>query len=460
MRDTPGLYRQEKSRSSATAHAAERQQAYFLAAPPPPAPRAGPAPHLRLGGLGLALDVGSRDVPGEGFGGAEAAFAAVVVGTGLAGGDGLLPGVGAFDVHRRLFRAQLRVLDLFGVFRPVFVALLVLAVVRAVVDVFAVSIGPFGVIHFCNLLSFAGLQRASRCLVRPWPGPPPSIPGNGSGARSRMAGRGLRRLRRLFRLAVQARPRRGQAGDRHAVGGAGDVVEAGAVEEVDRLADRRRARRRRRDGGPGRVSRPRSQAMRTSCPTPSSSMRLEGVVREDPLLQVLRQEAAGVVARVAVGHLRQVVGAEGEEVGVRGRSCRPSGRPAAPRSWCRSGSPARPPPLRGRGRRPRRSCSRRRTISASVPTSGTMISGRTVVPRLAAHAGGADDRLDLHLVDLGRGDAQPAAAQAEHGVGLGQRLGPRLDARRDRSPSARPACAGPSRRAAGTRGAADRAGGW
>src|SRR4051794_30688218 len=104
-------------------------------------------PHLRLGSLGLALDVGSRDVPGERFGGAESAFAAVVVGTGLAGGDGLLSGVGAFDVHRRLFRAQLRALNLVGVFRPIFVALLVLAVVRAVVDVFAIAIGPFGVVH-------------------------------------------------------------------------------------------------------------------------------------------------------------------------------------------------------------------------------------------------------------------------------------------------------------------------
>lgn len=46
---------------------------------------------------------------------------------------------------------------------------------------------------------------------------------------------------------------------------------------------------------------------------------LERVVLQYPLLQVDRQELANVVAAVAEGHLGQVVGAKGEELG-RGRN--------------------------------------------------------------------------------------------------------------------------------------------
>src|SRR4029079_9104932 len=45
---------------------------------------------------------------------------------------------------------------------------------------------------------------------------------------------------------------------------------------------------------------------------------LERVGGEDPLLPVLPQGTPRVVAAEAVGHLRQVVSAEGEEVRVRG----------------------------------------------------------------------------------------------------------------------------------------------
>src|SRR5436305_3901564 len=85
--------------------------------------------------------------PGERFRGGLIA-AAVIVGAGLAGGHRLLAGVSALDVHRRLFGAQRLAFDLLAVLRPVFVALLVLPVVGAVVDVVAVSVGAFRVVHF------------------------------------------------------------------------------------------------------------------------------------------------------------------------------------------------------------------------------------------------------------------------------------------------------------------------
>jgi hypothetical protein len=43
--------------------------------------------------------------------------------------------------------------------------------------------------------------------------------------------------------------------------------------------------------------------------------------------------------------------------------------------------------------------------------------------RLGHLVGGAQDRVDLHLVDLGVEDAEPAGAGAEHRVLLGDRLG-------------------------------------
>ena len=67
---------------------------------------------------------------------------------------------------------------------------------------------------------------------------------------------------------------------------------------------------------PGRASRPSSTAMRTSRPTPATVDRLEGADAEDAEVEVAREERGlDVVAAEAAAHLRQVVGAEGEEVG-------------------------------------------------------------------------------------------------------------------------------------------------
>ena len=72
--------------------------------------------------------------------------------------------------------------------------------------------------------------------------------------------------------------------------------------------------------------------------------RLERIDRQDLFLQVRRHEALDVVAAEAERHLRQVVGAEAEELGLLGDLVGGRARPAAVRSSCRSGTrPSRRP---------------------------------------------------------------------------------------------------------------------
>ena len=65
---------------------------------------------------------------------------------------------------------------------------------------------------------------------------------------------------------------------------------------------------------PGRVARPRSAAISISSPTPFDIEADERIARIDALLDIGRQEARGVVAADAERGLRQVVGAEREEL--------------------------------------------------------------------------------------------------------------------------------------------------
>ena len=88
----------------------------------------------------------------------------------------------------------------------------------------------------------------------------------------------------------------------------------------------------------GRVLRPFSTAIFISWPTPSWSIVGERVRLDDLVLLVVRQERAVVVAAHAEAGLRQVVGAEAEELGASARSRRPSARRAGARSSCRPGS--------------------------------------------------------------------------------------------------------------------------
>src|ERR687886_50645 len=110
---------------------------------------------------------------------------------------------------------------------------------------------------------------------------------------------------------ANGRLRGGKAGDRHPVGGAGDVVEAHLLEEVDAL-------------GVATVLATDTQLeVGVGLPTSFAGHRdelahavavygLEGIFLEDALFEVLGQEAAlGVVAAEAAGGLGEVVGAEG-----------------------------------------------------------------------------------------------------------------------------------------------------
>mmetsp|Transcript_37749 Transcript_37749/g.118185 ORF Transcript_37749/g.118185 Transcript_37749/m.118185 type:complete len:920 (-) Transcript_37749:644-3403(-) len=111
--------------------------------------------------------------------------------------------------------------------------------------------------------------------------------------------------------------RRGEARDGHAEGAAANVVEAGAVEEGHGL---RVAAVLAADAD--LHARAHGAALRGGVvhelPDALGVEDLEGVVREHAVLHVVRQEGAGVVAGVAEGHLCEIVGAEGEELGGRG----------------------------------------------------------------------------------------------------------------------------------------------
>jgi hypothetical protein len=107
----------------------------------------------------------------------------------------------------------------------------------------------------------------------------------------------------------------GDAGDRHPEGRAADVVQAGHVEERDRVgvaavlaADAELEVRARLAADPGGEAHEPADA--------GAVDRLEGRAVEDPGFEVVREEAGfDVVAREAERRLGEVVGAEGEEVG-------------------------------------------------------------------------------------------------------------------------------------------------
>ena len=143
------------------------------------------------------------------------------------------------------------------------------------------------------------------------------------------------------------------------------------------------------------------------------------ILLEDSLLQVLGQELVDVVAREAEGRLRQVVGAEAEELGLlgdlsatraaRGSSIMVPTRYSTVRSFSAKTSSAT-----------RRTMSAWFFISLMPLVSGIMISGCTLMPFFLHFDGRLDDGARLHLGDLRIGDSQTAAAQSEHRVRLVQ----------------------------------------
>ena len=158
-----------------------------------------------------------------------------------------------------------------------------------------------------------------------------------------------------------------------------------------------------------------------AAPTPGASIVSNGERSRILHVDVAREEAAlDVVAREAERGLGEVVGAEGEEVGVRRRSGRPRSTRAAARSSCRRGSPRR-------ASRPSRSATRSIELAHQLELALVVdqrdhdLDAAAPAPCARARATARDDRLDLHLVDLGVEDPEPAAARAEHRVDLLQR---------------------------------------
>ena len=167
----------------------------------------------------------------------------------------------------------------------------------------------------------------------------------------------------------------------------------------------------------GRVLRPRSTPIRTSAPTPFDVDRRERILLEDLLVLVDPQELADVVAREAERHLRQVVGAEREEL-----------------RFLRD--------LIG-GHRAARHLDHRADQILDLDAlrlhrlGGDAIDDRLLIaqllheadqrnhdfrddlqPFLVQPAGRLDDGARLHLGDFRVGDAEPDAAMAEHRVEL------------------------------------------
>ena len=212
-----------------------------------------------------------------------------------------------------------------------------------------------------------------------------------------------------------------------------------------------------------RVLRPRSAAMRINSPTPSTSMETKGSRAIRPLARYSLRNVPASSRRHAQRGLGEIVGAEGEEFRGLGDLAGAQARRAAVRSWCRSDNPALCPRSfldRLRPRAAMRAASR--SSSVLKPTSGIMISSCDGLAARFFHIGGRfQNGARLHLVDFRIGDAQPAAAMAQHGIGFMQARSARARnfagiaaGGAARLPRSLPPCA------AGIRAAADRAGGW
>src|SRR5579862_412552 len=222
--------------------------------------------------------------------------------------------------------------------------------------------------------------------------------------------------RRARLLAGQRRMRRGEARDRHPVRRAADVIQPHLGAELHRggvaamlAADAEL------NAGPRLAA-----ALAADADQLAHAFLVDGderVALDDSLPLIGAEKSAGIVARQAEGGLGQVVGAEAEELGRLGD-------------------------LVGDQRRPRQLDHRADEIALVPDLAGDAVDQRLQhlellldgdqrdhdlgLDRLAAGAldlgGRLQDRPHLHLVDFGIGDAEPAAAMAEHRVGLVQRL--------------------------------------
>ena len=145
---------------------------------------------------------------------------------------------------------------------------------------------------------------------------------------------------------------------------------------------------------------------------------LEGVAGQDLLLQVAADELAlGVVAGEAEGGLGEVVGAEGEELGVLGDLARRERRAGDLDHGSELVVDLDPLLLLDQlGDRLELPLHRPQLVDMADQRDHDL--GPGVNPLLLEVAGGLHDRPDLHPGDLRVEDREPDAAQPQHRVGL------------------------------------------
>ncbi len=163
----------------------------------------------------------------------------------------------------------------------------------------------------------------------------------------------------------------------------------------------------------GRARRPSSTAIVTRRPMPGRSRVSNGDSSRIPLPACRRGRSTLRRRRgeKPPGHLGEVVGAEGEELGRRRRSARRSGPRAAPRSSCRSGSRGRSPPSPER-LPPRTACQ-----FPDVAHQGTMISGFGRPPAARRSAAASAMASDLHVANR-PGTSRPSRTPRRPSMGL------------------------------------------
>src|SRR5512133_1377649 len=242
---------------------------------------------------------------------------------------------------------------------------------------------------------------------------------NDAGSRNWRSGMGWLLRWDSARSGADGRLGSGDTGDGHAVGAARHVVDAGVVEEVDRVgvapvlaADAER------DVGLGLAAQPGAHAQHL--PHARGVDRLERRAVEDLQVDVAGEDLAlDVVAAEAQRGLREVVGAEGEEVGLLGD---PVGQEACTRQLDH-----RPDRVVG-GVLHALLVGDALDVVAHEVELALVVDERDHDLEVGHRAGAIAHRLgrkhhrpDLHLVDLRIEEPEAHAARAEHRVDLLQR---------------------------------------
>ena len=146
----------------------------------------------------------------------------------------------------------------------------------------------------------------------------------------------------------------------------------------------------------------------------------EGVFRQNTRFDIFRQELARVVARQAEHRLRQVVGAEAEEVRDLGDFARLHGRARQFDHRADAISNRLPRFREHRFRHPIHLGSGYFQLFFGGDQRDHDLRMRGVAGFLGDGERALEDGAGLHFIDFGIGDAEAAATMAQHGVGLGE----------------------------------------